>query len=482
MDTVVVELPEFDPQTWAETHFGELDLGHVKRNQRAIKIAAAFAAQPGKSIPQTCGEWYDIQATYKFFAQESVTPDELQATHRELTLARLHQPGTYLLVEDTTEPSWSGKKKRPGLGPVGDKHSTRQGFQLHNTLALSWPTHEVSAEAGRRPALEIIGLADQQAVVREPVSAGETRHARLLRKRESEIWEIATTRLGTAPASATIRWIRVCDRGADIYEFLLSCQREGHGFLVRAAQDRALVDATGAAAGRLFATARSQARLGEFNLALRARAGQAARTARLSVSTTRVSLRSPWRPGHGRGTQDPITCTVVRVWEADPPPGVKALEWILLSDAEVTTFAQALTLALQYATRWVVEEFHKALKTGLGIEKLQLETGAELIAAIALLSVVALRLLHLREVTRLIPDAPAAASGLSQFELDVLAAKTQRTLTTVHDVTLALGRLGGHLNRKGDGSPGWITLWRGYVTLQILVEGARLFHKLEKTM
>jgi hypothetical protein len=481
MSKMIVEIPELDPQAWAEEHFGELDLGHEKRNQRAVTIAAAFAAQPGKSIPQTFDVWYDVKATYEFFANPAVTPDELQATHRERTLAHLQQPGTYLLVEDTTEPSWSGKKKRPGLGPVGDRHSTRQGFQLHSTLALCWPERWEEEAAGKRPALEIIGLADQQLVVRTGKPVGESRHARLLRQRESEIWETATTRLGTAPEAADVRWVRVCDRGADIYEFLRSCQCEGQGFCVRAAQDRGLVDAAGKPAGRLFATARGQQSLGAFNLVLRGRDGQAGRAARLSLSATRVSLISPWRPGHGRGMQAPITCTVVRVWEAEPPAGVEPLEWILLSDQEVTTFAQAQTIALQYATRWVIEEFHKALKTGLGIEKLQLETGAELMAAIALLSVVALRLLQVREVVRLVPDAPAAASGLSSLELDILAAKTNRTLTTVREVALALGRLGGHLNRKSDGLPGWITLWRGYVTLQTLVEGARLVHKLEKT-
>lgn len=481
MSAMVIELPEMDPQTWAEEHFGELDLGHEKRNQRAVTIAAAFATQPGKSIPQTFDSWYEVKAAYQFFAQASVTPDEVQATHRERTLARLQQPGTYLLIEDTTEPSWSGKKKRPGLGPVGDRHSTRQGFQLHSTLALCWPDAWEPDLAGQRPALEIIGLAEQQSVVRTPKPAGETRHARLLREREAEIWETTTTRLGTAPPSALVRWLRICDRGADIYEFLWSCQCEGHGFRVRAAQDRALVAEAGQPAGRLFATARRQTSLGQFNLVLRGRDGQAARTARLSLSAARVSLRSPWRPGYGRGTQPPITCTLVRVWEAEPPAGVEPLEWMLLCDEEVTIFAQALTIALQYATRWVVEEFHKALKTGLGIEKLQLETGAELMVAIAVLSVVAVRLLHLREVVRLVPDAPAAASGLSPLELDVLAAKTKRTLTSVREVALALGRLGGHLNRKSDGLPGWITLWRGYVVLQTLVDGVRLFHKLEKT-
>jgi hypothetical protein len=481
MDTTLVKLPEMEPYAWATEHFGELDLGHEQREQRAITIAAAFATRPGKSIPQTFDNWYDVKAAYLFFANPAVTPDGLQATHRELTLARLQQPGTYLLVEDTTEPSWGGQKKRPGLGPVGDRHSTRQGYQLHTTLALCWPEQRWKLEAqAHRPALEIIGIADQQAVVRQPVSKHETRAERLQRARESDIWDTATTRLGTAPADARVRWKRVCDRGADIFEFLDGCAAEGHGFVVRAAQDRALVDEADQPAGHLFATARCQPSLGEFNLELRGRDGQAARTAQLSVSATVVRLRSPWRPGKGRGTQAPICCTVVRVWEAAPPAGVEGLEWILLCDEAITTFAQAQTIAVQYATRWVVEEFHKALKTGLGLEKLQLETGAELMAAGALFSVVALRLLHLREVVRLVPDAPAEASGLSPLELEVLGAKTKRTLTTVRDVALAVGRLGGHLNRKSDGLPGWITLWRGYVTLQTLVEGARLVHKLKK--
>lgn len=40
--------------------------------------------------------------------------------------------------------------------------------------------------------------------------------------------------------------------------------------------------------------------------------------------------------------------------------------------------------------------------------------------------------------------------------------------------TLAVGRLGGHMNRKGDRLPGWQTLWRGMTRLATLVEGYRL--------
>jgi hypothetical protein len=481
---MIVTTTDLNPQAWAELNFGDLNLGHAKRNQRAITIAVAFAANPGKSIPQLFSSWYETQAAYTFFGNSEVTPDELQATHRDLVMERLNQVGVYLLLEDTSELSWSGKELRLGLGPVGDHKSTNQGYRLHTTLAVSWPASIKPDQKGPRPPVEVIGIADQQTLVRSTSRAspaGETDKQRLSRERESQVWEAATARIGTAPDDPGIRWVRICDRGADIYEFLGSCLDEGHGYVVRAAQDRALVDQQGKPAGRLFATACKQVSLGEFNLELRARPGQAARTASLSVSATRVRLRAPYRPGARVGKLPPIECTVVRVWEANPPTGVEPLEWILLCDAEITTFAQAQEVALQYATRWLTEEFHKAIKTGMGVEKLQLETGEGLMVAVALMSIVALRLLQLREIVRIVPDAPPEASGLSQLERDVLAEKTRRSLKTVRDVALALGRLGGHLNRKSDGLPGWITLWRGYVALRILVEGVRLAHKLKKT-
>jgi hypothetical protein len=171
---------------------------------------------------------------------------------------------------------------------------------------------------------------------------------------------------------------------------------------------------------------------------------------------------------------------VVRVWEADPPPGVEALEWILLTDWPANTFAEALEVALAYSTRWLIEEFHKALKTGTKAEKLQLETAEALFASIAIKSVVALRLLDLRERVRLSPEAPAEQSGLSELELAVLRERLNRPIKTVREVALAIGRLGGHMNRKGDGLPGWQTLFRGMAKLNDLVEGVRIARKLRR--
>ena len=107
-------------------------------------------------------------------------------------------------------------------------------------------------------------------------------------------------------------------------------------------------------------------------------------------------------------------------------------------------------------------------------EDLQLERGNRLFAAIAVMSVVALRLLDLRELGKGFPEAPAACTGLDKLELEVLGLAVKRELKTVTDVLLALGRLGGHMNRRRDGMPGWITLWRGMKVLRLVVRGAKL--------
>jgi hypothetical protein len=295
---------------------------------------------------------------------------------------------------------------------------------------------------------------------------------------ESALWERASRRIGAAPESEDVTWVKVSDRGGDIYDHLYQCQQERQRFIVRASADRALAPVAGQGTGKLFETARRSASLGQLELELRARPGQAARKVGLEVSITPVILRAPQVAGHGPGARPPIACSVVRVWEPDPPAGVKPLEWMLLTDLPVENFADACEVAQMYATRWLEEEFHKALKTGMGVERLQLTTAHEWFAATAMMSIAALRLIDLRETVRQNPQAPAEAAGLSQLELEVLRARTEKPLLAAGEVALALGRLGGHLNRKSDGLPGWITLWRGWQILQTLVEGVLIARKL----
>jgi hypothetical protein len=115
-----------------------------------------------------------------------------------------------------------------------------------------------------------------------------------------------------------------------------------------------------------------------------------------------------------------------------------------------------------------VEDYHKAQKTGLGIEQLQLQSQAGLQPLIALLSVLAVALVNAREAARRPETAGRPATNyfdpLLVSILSIWRYQQERPLS-VKEFILAVARLGGHLNRKCDGLPGWITIWRGMTRL-----------------
>lgn len=472
-----------EPRSWAEAHFAGAKMGDRRRTRRVETLAEAMATRPGKTIPELFSDRYDIQAAYDLFDRPEATPEAIQAGHRRIALARLRSPGYYLLIEDTTFLSFS-HRRRPvtGLGPIGGSEDGQQGFLLHSVLAVAAPWPLADAASRDRPAVELVGLADQQYLVRKDRPAGEPKHAstrRKLRARESQRWLDAGRRIGPTPADGGVRWVRVADREADIYEYLMLCMDLGHGFVVRVMQDRIVLDpGTGRRGGLTTDWAAATEAGGGVALELRGRDGHPARRAKLLVSFGAIRLQAPERPGQPAGAGEPIDCWFVRAWEVEAPEGVEPLEWLLYHDRPVEDLAGALGVLRDYAIRPLIEEFHKGLKTGMGAERLQLEEAGRLFAATALMSVVALRLLDLRELGRLCPGAPAGRSGLDALELAVLEAESGRRLETVCDVLLAIGRLGGHMNRKADGMPGWLTLWRGMDRLRTLVQGARLMQRM----
>lgn len=462
--------------TWAQKNFENIPIGDKRRIQRVIDIAQHMATFPGKSIPQLFNDVYAIKATYELFKNKRSTPDNLQKRHRDLVYEELSKPGIYLLVEDSSALSWSGNATVNGLGPIGASTAGLQGFLLQSVLAVRWSQ---DLQDHQHLPLEILGLADQQYQVRLPNRKKLKRKTATVHtdELESKVWEKTIDRLPSPPKSESIRWVRICDRGADIYEVLIQNLKNNCGFVIRAAQDRRIKIREGQTSS-LFTYTRELNEIGNFSLNLRSRPDQPARIANLSLAFQSVKLNSPQRPGYKRGALPCVECVVIRVWESKSMEGIEPIEWILLCDQKITTFEEALICVNQYSARWLVEDFHKALKTGLGAEKLELEEGVRLFAAIAIMSVVALRLVDIRKRFRINPDELAEKAGLSSLEIKILEKRLKRVLKTVKDVNLAIGRLGGHMNRKNDGMPGLLTLWRGMQRLTELAEGVQLMAEL----
>jgi hypothetical protein len=287
---------------------------------------------------------------------------------------------------------------------------------------------------------------------------------------------------GTESLTDERRLVDVADQGSDTFEFLEHEVHSGRRFVLRAHHARKvssgherstttpLQDYTRcwqAIGGRTIDVA-AQPRRGR-------RLTRPARRAHLLISAGALQVHPP-HAQHGLHGRDPLPMWAVRVWEPHPPKNAEAIEWCLLTNEPIDSLADALRVISWYQTRWVIEEFHKAIKTACRVESLQFTDTERLEPMIALLSTVATTLLNLHAASQLSDAHTRRATTLIDHDYVAVLSMWRygkvRNLT-IHEFFYALARLGGHQNRRNDKRPGWLILWRGWTTLQAMLEGAQ---------
>jgi hypothetical protein len=441
-------------------------LGDARRNKRLVKIATQLAAHPGGTLPQAFRHWAELKAAYRFFDQRGVSFEQVLEPHLERTRQACCQPGEYLLIEDTTLLDYSDHPATEDLGIIGS--GQERGFELHTTLAVrvqSWTLEQ-------RPEGMLLGLLAQQCQSPRPAPKGESRRQRLSRARKSQRWAAAMKSVGPPPRGS--QWIYIADRESDFYEPLQLCRQHGWDWIIRSYQARRLAEE----AGHLQEALEQAAVLGQSTVELRTRGGQPARTAIVELRSVRVDLDGPWRPGGWQAALRQVS--VVEVREVQPPAQVKQpLHWILLTSLDCATKAEAQRVVGRYSARWWIEEYHKALKSGVGAEESQLQRGYRLESLLAVLAVVAVRLLGAKMLARSQPQSFEAALSFGEQMLELLEKKLGRPKGgwTNENVLIATARLGGFIGRKHDGLPGWQTLWRGWQRLMWMAEGVETLNQ-----
>jgi hypothetical protein len=417
-----------------------------------VQLGAALASCPESSLPQQTGSWHELKAAYRLLNEPDVTHAALSEPHWQATRQQARQADTVLFVQDTSELDFTAHRQTTNLGWIGNTGG--RGFLLHSCLAV-------------RPTAvpEILGLAAQQVWTRHEVRKGtETRSGRAQRRKESDVWAEVVETSGPAPAAPERCWVSVSDRASDVFSFVRRARAENWHCLLRVSQNRAILTASGKNA-KLLDWAQRLPSQTETAIELRGREGQPGRRVRLQVAWSALALCPP-RNGPER-QQTPVSGWCVRCWEARK--GKNALEWVLFTTVPVTDAASALERIEWYRLRWVVEEYHKALKTGCALEQRQLQSAQGLLALLGFLAIVAVRLLQLRTVARTAPGTPA--NQVTEPELVAVVARLRGGLAdrmTADQFWRAVAGLGGFLGRKGDGNPGWQTLWRGWQRLQDL--------------
>jgi hypothetical protein len=267
------------------------------------------------------------------------------------------------------------------------------------------------------------------------------------------------------------------DSEADIFELLTELSGQGRRFIIRSGQNRSVGEeciADAVEQGTVFLSRevqlsrRTGQRRGPGMTGSKRNPARQGRTAELIVSSLRVSLR---RPKTCNATYPAaLAINVVRVFEANAPSGEEPVEWILLTSEPVDTAEQVAAVVDGYRRRWLIEEYFKAIKTGCSYEDRELESVRTLSNMLAIVAVIAWRLLRLRTLHRQDSQRPATEvvepallEALAGRLKDIGERKPFCQTPTVADLMQGIARLGGHI--ASNGPPGWQVLWRGYQDL-----------------
>jgi len=433
--------------------FTDAEFNDVRLTKRLGSIVADLAEHPGKSLPEALGEWSKVKAAYRFLDNEKVTVEAISEAERKATIDKIQDHSTILAVQDTTSFNYTLHRDTEGLGPIGQ--AGLSGIFQHSCLAVS--TEGVP-----------LGMLERSMWVRpeETKNSKKTHKSRPLEDKESVRWINMTLEVAAAVPSS-IRVVMVGDRESDIYDLFVLKDTHGCDFLVRAAWNRRLDKSS----DHLWEAALKAPELGQTTIKIPRADERKEREATLTLRSTTVTFRPPSH--RKKENLPPITVNALLIQENDPPAGVKPVEWMLLTTLPVATLEDALSVMTWYTYRWRIERYHYTLKSGCQVEKLELETADRLMRALAVYSLVALRLLSLTYQARQTPDAVCTVA-LNESEWHALYAMTHKTAQLpsnppdLKTAVLWIAKLGGFLGRKGDGHPGVKVLWRGFRRLQDL--------------
>jgi len=460
--------------------FANANLNDVRRSRRLCKVVAALADSPSASICAATGGWNETIAAYRLLNSTGFEPAALLAPHREAVARRCAGHACVAVSQDTTEFDFSHMKETGGLGPLNEE--TRRGFYMHSLYAVS--------EQGLP-----LGLLDAGIMLRddETFRTAATRKQRPIEEKESRRWvEGYLKTLELARRLPECEVFSISDREGDIFEVYQAWQEAGDGpraeWIIRANQDRALANVAGGDASKLFAALEIAPVLGEIEFDVRARKGtkkvkgnrvathRSARAVHQVVRAMKITPRPPERRG---GKLKKVSFWAILAEETDPPAGEEPIRWLLLTSKEVATLAEARRILNLYMRRWDIEVFHRVLKTGCRVERIQLKTGRAVIHAIMIYSVIAWRILYLTHLGRRCPEMPCGCvfeEAEWKSACAVVKRKKEAGEPSLREFIGIVGKLGGHLGRKSDGAPGPQSIWQGLTRVRDFACAWHAFH------
>ena len=451
-----------DSYLWAQNTFGQCNLGDPRRSARLIDYAARQVQCPDSSIVASCkGDSAAMEGAYRFLRNPSVNPNDIDAGVYASTVQQCEGRAVLLVIQDTTSVEVAHKPLRQKLAQPGSP----TGFVVHTALA-------VDGRSGIP-----IGVLEQSRWIRP---RGKADPDRTYQDKESFKWEAASNlvheRLGEQSRSA----ITVCDREADLYEYLEFLIRQEHRFVIRSSDNRRLPGGL-----RLWDEMAKMKLIGYRQITIGQRgpyydtygdkrAGRPKRDAKFEVRAARISIS---RPGSNKSGNETLSINAIYVREIDVEEGQEPLEWRLFTTEPIDTIEQASTDISYYEKRWLIEEFHKSWKTGCRVETRPFQDLDNVERFLSITMSIGVRLLQLKACAE--EDGSQSCERLlSPEEWQCLYSISENkpppdAPPTIAWAQKAIARLAGWNDSKGTGRIGWQTMWQGWAIFQNHLVGWR---------
>jgi hypothetical protein len=441
-------------------------LGDQRLTKRLGKIVEQLGAKPNMSVPAATHGRAEMEAAYRFFDNDKVSPEKILQPHIEATRERISQAETVLLVQDTTDLDLTRPNQQvKGAGPM--EYDTRRGAFFHPLLAFN--SHGLP-----------LGVAWQKSWARSKIKKKRTKKQRdgwhrktPIENKESFRW-LEGMRAARDVAEACPRTTCVCigDSDADVYELFCESRSTSQGevhFLVRACQNRntcapqsKLLDATRAAPCLFQCSVNVSARTAKTDTETRKRhATRGARIAEVKVRATTVTMRPPQRQGR---KLPEVVLNVVLAEEPNPPDGAEPIQWLLVTTLSIDDAEQVQQIVSHYSIRWQIEIYFRTLKSGCRIEDRQFETLERILNCLAVYSIIAWKIMYL---TRLGRECPELSCELifepcewKSVYMTLRHEDPPSTPPSLNEMTRMIASLGGYVIRRST-HPGTQTLWFG---------------------
>jgi hypothetical protein len=458
--------------SWIDQELAGCEFADVRMGKRFGMLMEQLSQGIGRTIPLACGDWAATKAAYRFLDNDRVSEAEILAGHFAATRQRFDAAdGPVLVLHDTTEFSFT-REDTQAIGvtkKVAKGHKDKKGRQrMHTVCGILMHSSLAVTTDGLPLGLAAIKLWTRKKFKGTNALQGKTldggKHSINMTRipiegKESIRW-LENARQATANLDDPSRIVHVGDRESDIYELFCECESLQTKFLFRTCNDRRVEDD-----GRTVYEVMEELRVkGVHRIEVRDNKGRPS-IAELEIKYEKIRICPPIGKEKRYGN---LELTVIHATERGEPKDRDRIEWKLVTNLPVTSKANAIRMLEWYALRWTIETFHKVLKSGCRAEDSKLRTAERLANLIAMMCILAWRVLWLTMTNRVSPELPAKLvfTDVEMKLLEQLVPEKDGAATKiVCRFLILLARLGGYLNRKRDAPPGNMVLWRGMTRL-----------------